>query len=185
MGASTSSFEAPCRSPQRIPPKVSAGINRGGSLVRGAGTLTGEMDAVVGILKKQRHWSQTHDGTVSRRIGIRASTDRFTRPHEIPKRGTHRVANIKAASGRTEIPLLPPAHVALDLIPKIKAAFNQACRETQRHRRIIRPLTGLEAKRTAAHHVRHGLEAAGAGKLQRSAKSIPRGESEQATGAAI
>jgi len=65
------------------------------------------------------------------------------------------------------------------------APLEQAGRETQRHRRVVRPLAGRQVERAAADHVDERLELAAPPELERGAEGIADREPEQTSAEAL
>src|SRR4029078_8059213 len=71
-------------------------------------------------------------------------------PHE---RAADRVADVETRARAAVVPLMPPAHVALQLIDRVEAsALDQALGKAQRHRRVVGPFARPELERAAANH---------------------------------
>ena len=91
-----------------------------------------------------------------------------------------RAADVEARAGAAQVSLPVPAHISLKLVDRIEAApLNQALRQTERHRRVVRPLAGIEIERTAAGDIRQRLERARRLELDRRAQRIACGQANQ------
>jgi hypothetical protein len=141
---------------------------------------------IIGI--EERHRSKPHQGAVAgavricgARVGVLVGVLR-----EPVQRRSHGVADVEAAPGAAQVSVPVPAEVPLHLVTSIKPpALDQTCGEAECHRGIIRPLAGLEAKRSAAHQVRDRREGVRSGKLHRRAHGVSGSQPQQRTAVAV
>jgi len=133
---------------------------------------------VIGV--EQRARRQAHERTVSCRVRIRRAAKRLPCFDEPLQRCARRVTDIETVAGAAQVSVAPPAGVPFKLIDRIeRSALNQALGQTQRHGRIVRPLTRLQSERAAAGNVRNGGEAGGTLEFKGCSERIAGGKPQQ------
>jgi hypothetical protein len=96
------------------------------------------------------------------------------------------MADIEANASAAPQAMAVPTQIALHLIQSvITLAEGQAICQTQRHRRIIGPLTGFQTKRTPAYQISERLKAAWRFKFQRCAQGIASCQTHKTSSMAI
>jgi hypothetical protein len=96
--------------------------------------------------------------------------------------GVNGIADIEAVPGAAQIPFSEPFKISSHLILRIESPrFDQTLRQAERHGGIIRPLTGLEIKRSTADHIINGIKGAGRSELKRGAQRVADGQTQEPT----
>lgn len=91
---------------------------------------------------------------------------------------SHRIANIEAPAVAGKMPIVLPPHVSRQLIDGVEASrFEQAFREAQSHRGVVRPLPRLEPEQPATYEVSDRFETPWRFKFHRGSDRISRGKS--------
>src|SRR4051812_7522184 len=141
---------------------------------------------LLGARVREHDRREAHDRAVAGGAWVGGAGIRAAGRQEPDERGANGAADVEARAGAAEMPLAPPADVALELVDRVEAApLDQALREAERHRRVVRPLTRLQAERPAADHVRQRLERARRAKLDRRADGVAGREAEQRAAVAV
>lgn len=105
---------------------------------------------------------------------------------EARERRAYGRADVEAAAVRAQVPVAPPADVALELVERVEAsAPDQALGEAERHRGVVGPLAGCEVERAAADDVVDRGEGGGAAELERRAECVAGGEAEEGAVVAV
>ena len=80
---------------------------------------------------------------------------------EVEQRGTHLATDIETHVRRRTVPVLEPAHVSVHHVERVVTTHRQqGIRQAQRHRRVVRPLAGLELEGASSNHARGRREGA-------------------------
>jgi hypothetical protein len=98
------------------------------------------------------------------------------------QRLTHSVANVKALTCTAQIAILVPIPVAIHLVYRIKAVLgDQACRQTQCHGGVVRPLTRFQAEGATTNQIHDWWKRAARLELDRCTDSVADGKPKKAT----
>ena len=69
--------------------------------------------------------------------------------------GAHLATNVETHVRRRTVPVLEPAHVSVHHVERVVTTHRQQrIRQAQRHRRVVRPLAGLELEGASSNHAR-------------------------------
>ena len=130
--------------------------------------------------QRDRHRREPHEGPVGRRLLVDMGIDRLAglpEPLELPAHGH---PDVEAAPVRRQVVVIAPEEVPAQVVGEVEpAAVDDRLGEAQRHRRVVGPLAGGQAERTAAHHVGDRLERAGGAELDGRPDRIPAGQADQ------
>ena len=75
--------------------------------------------------------------------------------------GAHLATNVETHVRRRTVPVLEPAHVSVHHVERVVTTHRQQrIRQAQRHRRVVRPLAGLELEGASSNHARGRREGA-------------------------
>ena len=92
----------------------------------------------------------------------------------------HLSADVETPVRRRTVTLRKPALVAIHHVKGVVAALRQqGIRDAQGHRRVIRPLPGLQQEGAAAHHVCDRIEGARPLELVRGAHRVADGQAHE------
>ncbi len=100
---------------------------------------------------------------------------------ETLQRSPGRVANVKTSAGDRVVAMLPPAHVATDLVVQIPADGGDTVGQRQRHAGVVGPLARAEPVRSTsaiAHNRRKGTRRL---KLHCRSQRVAHGQPQQST----
>ena len=122
---------------------------------------------------RDHHGRQAHDRAVTGAVRALGGHRHTLFVLVIEQRGTHLATDIETPVRRRAIPLRKPPLVAVHHVKRVVAALRQQrIRDAQSHRRVIRPLPGLQQERAATHHVRNRLESSRPLELIRGAHRV-------------
>ena len=149
-----------CQGTDQQPSEVTARVDRFQGSVRRPRTLRRPVDGFLWVSGEEHgHRCESHQRTVSCGSGMVRSREGVTRsvePHERVERG---IADVEAIARGRKVALVVPAHVASHLVRSVEStALDQALREAERHRCVVRPLAGFQTEGTSAHHIFDGFE---------------------------
>ena len=89
------------------------------------------------------------------------------------QRSAHLATNVETHVRRRTVPFLEPAHVSLHHVEGVVTTHRQQrIRQAQRHRRVVRPLAGLELEGAPSDHARGRREGAYHLELVRRAQRV-------------
>jgi hypothetical protein len=90
-------------------------------------------------------------------------------------------SNVKAFACAAQVPVAPPADIALHLVKRIELVrLNQTISKAKSHGSVIGPLARLQVKWPTAHHVRDGFKGSRLPEFQSGPNGIADGQADQA-----
>ena len=147
--------------------------------VCGASGSRSKSEQIEAVSIPQGNGSEPHDRPVPCSARVCWSAPGVTGLLERRERGSNRDPDVEAPARRAEMAVPPPAHVALELVDRIPTRLDDTLREAERHRGVVRPLTGLQPERAATDHLGDGSERPARLEFDRRAQRIAGSETEQ------
>src|SRR5512134_1696352 len=158
--SSASSLGRSKQGPADDPAQEAAGVHALGGAVGGAGALGGEPFHGIEVGEEVHgDRGQAHDGAVAGRAGVGGAGQRLAGLAVAVQGAGYGAPDVEAPAGAAQVAGLPPAAVALHLVPRVEApALEQAGAEAQGHGGVVGPLAGGQVERAAAGHAGDGRE---------------------------